>query len=99
MLSDTLKHLDIGIPYASMANLIINTMMYSILYRDNYRRTTKESKCQTIEPFLPPIDKKYQYTLVLDLDETLIHYVPVILSYHRLPTPSSYSFDHTCTNS
>lgn len=24
-------------------------------------------------PFLPPIDKKYTYTLVLDLDETLIH--------------------------
>jgi Dullard-like phosphatase family protein len=27
-------------------------------------------------PFLPPIDtKKYKYTLVLDLDETLVHYI------------------------
>lgn len=25
------------------------------------------------DPFLPPIDNKYAYTLVLDLDETLIH--------------------------
>ena len=25
-------------------------------------------------PFLPPINKKYKYTLVLDMDETLIHY-------------------------
>ena len=27
-------------------------------------------------PFLKPINKKYKYTLVLDLDETLIHYIP-----------------------
>ena len=25
-------------------------------------------------PFLPPINRKYKYTLVLDMDETLIHY-------------------------
>ena len=25
-------------------------------------------------PFLPPINQKYKYTLVLDMDETLIHY-------------------------
>jgi hypothetical protein len=25
-------------------------------------------------PFLPPINPKYKYTLVLDMDETLIHY-------------------------
>ena len=27
-------------------------------------------------PFLKPINQKYKYTLVLDLDETLIHYIP-----------------------
>ncbi|EAR96854.2 NLI interacting factor-like phosphatase (macronuclear) [Tetrahymena thermophila SB210] len=26
------------------------------------------------EPYLPPINTKYKYTLVLDLDETLVHY-------------------------
>jgi len=28
-------------------------------------------------PFLPPIKSFYEYTLVLDLDETLIHYFMV----------------------
>ena len=33
---------------------------------------------------LPPIDKKYQYTLVLDLDETLIHYFPKEKNYNGM---------------
>lgn len=33
----------------------------------------------TNPPFLPPMSSKYQYTLILDLDETLIHYVDVKL--------------------
>jgi hypothetical protein len=98
MLSDALKHLEVGIPYVTTARLIINSIIYSILYKDNYRRSTKEIKCQTIEPFLSPIDKKYQYTLVLDMDETLIHYVSVIISNCRHLTLSSYSFDHIYMN-
>ena len=31
------------------------------------------------QPFLPPIDPKYVYTLVLDLDEPLVHYFYVSL--------------------
>lgn len=26
-------------------------------------------------PYLPKISNRYEYTLVLDLDETLIHYI------------------------
>ena len=32
-------------------------------------------------PYLPEIDVKYQYTLVLDLDETLVHYFYVCMGY------------------
>ena len=31
---------------------------------------------QRKEPFLPPISENYQYTLVLDIDETLVHFFP-----------------------
>lgn len=79
MLSDVLKHLDTGVPYITSMSLIIGTLIYSILYKDNYRRINKENTSQTYDPFLPAVEKKYQYTLVLDLDETLIHYVPVIV--------------------
>lgn len=34
----------------------------------------KEMSISNIKPFLPAIDPKYVYTLVLDLDETLVHY-------------------------
>jgi hypothetical protein len=81
MLSDCMKHIDMGIPYYTISNLIINSIVYSILYKDNYRRIIRDSRCQTYDPFLPPMDKKYQYTLVLDLDETLVHYVSVIFFY------------------
>jgi hypothetical protein len=78
MLLDIIKHIDAGLPYANIGNLLVHGLIYSILYKDNYRRISRDSKCQTFDPFLPPMDKKYQYTLVLDLDETLVHYLPVI---------------------
>ena len=31
---------------------------------------------QRKEPFLPPISENYQYTLVLDIDEILVHFFP-----------------------
>ena len=32
------------------------------------------NKINEFPPYLPPINQKYKYTLVLDMDETLIHY-------------------------
>lgn len=93
MLSDALKHIDTGVPYITFMNLIIGTLIYSILYKDNYKRILKENLVQTYDPFLPAIEKKCQYTLVLDLDETLIHYVPVLKFNFRLQVRLFYSSD------
>ena len=44
------------------------------IYYDNFKILLEKNKIK--EPFLPPIDNnKYIYTLVLDLDETLVHYI------------------------
>ena len=36
--------------------------------------SSMKNKARDFPPFLPEINKKYKYTLVLDMDETLIHY-------------------------
>ena len=43
------------------------------LYYSNFKILIEKNKVKP--PFLPPLDKKYLYTLVLDLDETLVHYI------------------------
>ena len=44
------------------------------LYYSNFKILIEKNKVKP--PFLPPLDtKKYMYTLVLDLDETLVHYI------------------------
>ena len=45
-----------------------------LLYYTNFKILIEKNKVKP--PFLPPMDtKKYLYTLVLDLDETLVHYI------------------------
>ena len=60
--------------------LIISPALYKkiqigvYIYYDNFKILLEKNKIK--EPFLPPIDNdKYIYTLVLDLDETLVHYI------------------------
>ena len=44
------------------------------VYYDNFKILLEKNKIKI--PFLPPLDtNKYKYTLVLDLDETLVHYI------------------------
>ena len=45
-----------------------------ILYYANFKTLLERNKVKP--PYLPPLDtKKYKYSLILDLDETLVHYI------------------------
>jgi hypothetical protein len=58
-----------------LSQLFINNLLYgSLNLRNNSHKTIKDEYHSTFEPFLPPIRSHFQYTLVLDLDETLIHF-------------------------
>ena len=49
-------------------NLENNNEVFNIENNTNVEEVPKE-------PFLKPLNQKYKYTLVLDLDETLVHYI------------------------
>ena len=54
-----------------------NIINYDTNNYQNYIRPLKVNQNKTLlqnQPYLPPIQYPYTYTLVLDLDETLIHY-------------------------
>ena len=42
---------------------------------NNFNEEEEEELEKPIPPFLKPINPKYEYSLVLDLDETLVHYL------------------------
>ena len=45
-----------------------------LLYYTNFKTLLEKNKVKP--PYLPPLDtKKYKYSLILDLDETLVHYI------------------------
>ena len=47
---------------------------YAELYYENFKYLIEKNKVKP--PYLPPLDsKKHNFTLVLDLDETLVHYI------------------------
>ena len=60
--------------------LVISPSLYKkiqicvYVYYDNFKIILEKNKIKI--PFLPPMDtNKFKYTLVLDLDETLVHYI------------------------
>ena len=62
-------------------NLTINVILYSILdkhinsFNPINNSNNNRNKINKTVPYLPPMDNKYKYTLVLDMDETLIHFL------------------------
>ena len=62
-------------------NITINVILYSILdkhvnsFNPINNSNNNRNKINKSVPYLPPMDSKYKYTLVLDMDETLIHFL------------------------
>ena len=77
----TNKNLNKKIPNKAIKKpLIISPSLYKkiqigvYIYYDNFKILLEKNKIKV--PFLPPMDThKFKYTLVLDLDETLVHYI------------------------
>lgn len=71
----------------NLANLILGNILFCHL-ENNFNKNRRKIKEDPIKDesnlnFLPPIDNKYIYTLVLDLDETLIHFFYVNIIFYK----------------
>ena len=81
VLFELLKDLDKN-NFSTFANLTINHILYSNI-ENNFKKKIVHHKEREIDfslnvdennPYLPKINSRFNYTLVLDLDETLIHF-------------------------
>jgi hypothetical protein len=64
----------------SLAMLSLNSVTYGVISSlQKGRLNSNPELTREIPPYLPQIASKYKYTLVLDLDETLIHFFNVNL--------------------
>ena len=77
---DALNQLIISIERKSLtqySKIILNTILFGELEVNKNKLLSRPlliNSINTISPFLPPIDPKYKFTLILDMDETLIHF-------------------------
>ena len=77
---DALNQLIISIERKTLSQfskLILNTILFGELDINKNKLLTRPVLVNSLNlnpPFLPPIESKYKYSLVLDMDETLIHF-------------------------
>ncbi len=77
--------------FTYLANILVNHLLFSILWEEKQKISDSKHGNDGVihsqqhrgnameEPFLPVMKNKFTYTLVLDLDETLIHYFIVMI--------------------
>ena len=82
------------------AKLIVTTLLYGELDKNKNalafisNAPLTNNNVNTVAPFLPPISKEYKYTLVLDMDETLIHFFFTHLNGMFFVRPFCFEFLH-----
>ena len=82
-----------GINFKSTySDIIVNINNNSIINCTNYMGSSFFNNIRETPPFLPQINPKYKYTLVLDMDETLVHYFFTHVNGMFLVRPYCFEF-------
>ena len=74
------------------SDIITNLSNNSIINCINYMGSSFFNNIRETPPFLPQINPKYKYTLVLDMDETLVHYFFTHINGMFLVRPYCFEF-------
>ena len=76
------------------AKLLLSTILYGELdmNKSALLPSSRFNPVNATIPFLPPISKEYKYTLVLDMDETLVHFFFTHLSGMFFVRPFCFEF-------
>ena len=76
------------------AKLLLSTILYGELdmNKSALLPSSRFNPVNATIPFLPPISKDYKYTLVLDMDETLVHFFFTHLSGMFFVRPFCFEF-------
>ena len=77
---------------SNYSDIIANINNNSIINCTNYMGSSFFNNIRETPPFLPQINPKYKYTLVLDMDETLVHYFFTHVNGMFLVRPYCFEF-------